>query len=500
MYEKNIKTQVLFVEENSKIEIPFINYYELKQFSPQTSLISQQIKIHLDKQTFTLHYQDNRRISQLIPFLNDHFGLPAKIRNKAGHRRRIALSKGNSRVVIYSEPSTHQDPIVVVLYGSARFEAHCVRKLLSGSFVIETCGSNCKSLSVKNTRNPEEILRKVCTGLTKDGYKLFTDTKQRNYYYLENLTWDAECFRVTLRFQPTQNNMAPAALQIDTFRPDEASYVDVVWLLKSIQFLDITVRPHEIEYQVIFPEADESIVLDLLRKVTLKNIRKSGYHNGTGKEIISYNVKTGLRELLNSTHYIGDYKSCIQTKIYKKPDNHPKLEFVLRRSFFSRIKCNDLEDLFNNNIWDFISNKVVFGSLDVDTSRRSKNRKHLEKALERSRTSLHWAKQELPANPYRHIQVDETFTKIVSSSFSELHDLLKYVWRTVEGEDSCSKVVSSEISENTAACNRPPTGRIFPELQHLQLVRDKGETPSPSSSTIQKLPLSKKPDDSRGGS
>jgi hypothetical protein len=248
VYKKNTKTQGLFLNKLDQIENQFINYYELKQFSSQTSFISQQIKIHLDKQTFTLHYQDNRRISQLIPFLNDHLGLPAKIRNKAGHRRRIALSKGNSRVVIYSEPSTHQDAIVVVLYGSARFEAHCVRKLLSGSFVVETCGSNCKSLSVKTTINPEEILSKVCTGLTKDGYKLFTDTRQRNYYYLENRTWDAECFRVTLRFQPTQNNMAPAALQIDTFRPDEASYVDVVWLLKSIHFLNITVRPHEMEY------------------------------------------------------------------------------------------------------------------------------------------------------------------------------------------------------------------------------------------------------------
>lgn len=477
MYKKNTKKQDSFSNDNSaQIEDPFINYYQLKHFSSQTSLTSQQIKTHLDKQIFTLPYLDNRLISLLKSLLNDHYGSPAKITNKSGHRRRIALSRDNSRVSVYTDPFGNVPPIKAVLYDSAMYESESIKRMIPVDRVLEFCGKNCKSLSVQTYQNNQPIFVKFISHLILSGFKVTGTKRKRNYYYLKNFRWNAESFRLTLRVDPTQKGMAPAVLQIDKFKPDEASYVDVFWLLKSIQSLNINITPHEIEYQIIFPGADSSLVLDLLRKISLKNIRKSGYHNGTGKNIISYNVKTGSGELLNSTHYIGNYKSCIQTKIYKKLDKDPKLEFVLRRSFLSRMKCNDLEELFNNNVWESLSNKVVFGDLDVDASRRSKNRKALEKAQQRSRTSLHWAKQELPANPYRYIEVDEQFTRKVSSAFAELHDLIKYVWNTVEGEDSPFEVSSSEITQDTAANIKPSTTKIFAELEQLQPVEDKKNT------------------------
>jgi hypothetical protein len=88
MYKKNTKKQNSFCNENlNQNEPPFINYYQLTHFSPQTSSTSQEIKTHLDKQIFTLHYPDNRLISRLISFLNDHFGSSSKTTNKSGHRR-----------------------------------------------------------------------------------------------------------------------------------------------------------------------------------------------------------------------------------------------------------------------------------------------------------------------------------------------------------------------------------------------------------------------------
>ena len=476
MYKKNEETEFFCNGNSDQILGPFINYSHNKQFSLQNSLISQQIVTHLHKQIFSL----SSRICDVISFISDYFGPPAKIKNKAGHNRRIALVQGNSRVVIYTDPSSNkQDPIVVVLYGSARFASQLYKEMLAGNFIAEMSGKSCKSLSVKTSRNHNQIVQNFIRDLRKEGYQLTADDKHRNYYYLENRTWDTDYFRITVRFDPVHKEMSPGIIQIDKFVPDEGSYADLAWLLKSIQSLNISVKPHEIEFQVILPGADESIVLELLKKVTLKGIRKFGYSNGKRQIVPNYKVKTSVAELLVSTHYVGNSRSSIQIRIYKRADADPKLEFVLRDRFLSKIDYSGPGDLFNNNIWNSISDRVVFGTLDMDILRMTKNRGAFQKAQQTSKLSLHSAKQALPGNPYRYIKIDEDLKRKVCDSFLSLNELLTYVWDNVEGDNSDKEDFSTKSNPEPSTSNGPK--RIFPELDTTEPTNENGEGTSASS-------------------
>lgn len=377
---------------------------------PHPLVLTKELVCHLDKQIYNFHTEDNTLISRFKSFMNDFCGSSYKTVNKARHHHEIVLSKNNSRIIVYSEPTKQLDPIVIALYGGAKFESASIKESLSGNFVIERAGTNCKSLSLKTTKEPAQIIPNLIENLNRRGYSLVSHQRKRNFYYLENFTWQLQGFTITLRCEPFWFTMAPAALQIDRFLADEVSYVDLVWLLKTIQQFGITAKPHEIEYQHLFRGAPREVILDLLQRTSLSWVQTLGYSNKRREELKPYNLEISSDELLNSTHYIGQYSSPLQTRTYMMPGDDPKLEFILREKYLTGIGFLKPEDLFMNNPWNSLCKRVIFGEVELGNIKNCKNREIYEQALEQLKISLHWGRQTLPAGSNRYLKIDEAYT------------------------------------------------------------------------------------------
>jgi hypothetical protein len=472
MYMKNTKKQGR-IEQNQEIcSVSFKNNGECKHNNPNTlktltttnptpdksSTILPEPVAHFDKQLYAINASEETILSRITPFLTRSFGSPHKVDNKRKHRRKTVLKKGTSVILIYSEPIPNQRPLVVVLYDCARSEIDLVKRILSDCPQSQEIHGNGRTIIfVEFSNDPRNTISVLVQRLEILGYRLTSDKRTQVHLYEVNQTWTSRYFRITMRYQPLQPTLLSAVIQIDRFKPEVEGYVDLVWLLKSIESLEVLVQTLDIEYQSIFSGAGASMITHLLQKTIVKKIKKVGYCKERGRARLLYSMNDKPKDLQHVTHYIGTSSSSLQVKIYKKPSTDPKLEFVVRNDFLKGMSCRSPQELFNLNPWDSISRRVIFGNLDCTPTRITKNFSIYENAEVRADISVNWAKQVIPANWARYITIDENLTQAVAQGFSDLSELLKYIWVNVEGEDLSQK--DSSVSNQNDTKKNP----IFPD-------------------------------------
>ncbi|MGO9122956.1 MAG: hypothetical protein ACLQPD_35715 [Desulfomonilaceae bacterium] len=465
IYQKNEKTAHLSNDNSRQLQALYNNkhtHYPQISFHPST--ITTDLLVRLDKQIYSAFFSPKTSPSHLSSVLTQLFGPPNKKKTTVLHRHRVVLTKKNSKIIIYTNPAFSGDPIVIALYKSSRFEASSIKEMFPALLTRITSGTACTSISVKDSKSTMKTVYSLLQELSKRGYHRTGNKDESIFFYQTRQGWRTDSFRITLRLDPVFPNMAPAMIQIDKFKIDEEAYVDCVFLIKTLQSIGIKLKNHEIEWQVIFPGKDESFILDLLKRTSLKSVRKLGYSTAKREDPKNYTIKAKKEELMRATHYIGNERSSIENRIYKKPSMNPKLEIVLRSRFFERAKWTGPEAIFTRNIWDAISKRIVFGSLDIKISKKQKNRAAYEKALRRAEISLQWARQLISKNSSRFIKVDEEFTNRVSNGFSDLWEVLEYVWKVVEPADLDDLPVQKAIGNSTET--------IFPELSHGKVSED----------------------------